>query len=83
MSETLLLRCYGANVLQLKKKLQKKFFRGPPVAQYVKDLVLSLQWLGLLLWRRFNPWSRNCHMLQALPKKKFNLKNTSIFKKQK
>jgi len=26
------------------------------VAQRVKDLKLSLQWLGLLLWQRFGPW---------------------------
>ena len=26
------------------------------VAQQVKDLALSLQWLGLLLWCEFNPW---------------------------
>ena len=26
------------------------------MAQWVKDLVLSLQWLGLLLWRGFDPW---------------------------
>ena len=28
------------------------------VAQQVKDLVLSPQWLGLLLWHGFNPWTR-------------------------
>ena len=27
----------------------------PTVAQWVKDLVLSLQWLRLLLRHRFNP----------------------------
>lgn len=26
------------------------------VALWVKGLALSLQWLGLLLWHRFNPW---------------------------
>ena len=26
------------------------------VVQWVKDLVLSLQWLGLLLWHEFDPW---------------------------
>ena len=26
------------------------------MAQWVQDLVLSLQWLGLLLWRRLAPW---------------------------
>ena len=32
--------------------------------QWVKDQVLSLQWLRLLLWRGFNPW------LWVEPKKK-------------
>ena len=26
------------------------------VTQWVKDPVLSLLWLGLLLWRGFDPW---------------------------
>ena len=30
--------------------------RSSPVAQLVKDPVLSLQQLGVLLWPRFNPW---------------------------
>ena len=29
---------------------------APPVAQQVKDLVLSLHWLQLLLWHGFDPW---------------------------
>ena len=40
------------------------------MAQWVKDLVFSLQWLGSLLWHGFNPWPRNVHMLWACPKKK-------------
>jgi len=40
------------------------------VAQWVKDLVLSLQWLGSLLRHSFNPWLGNFHMPQAWPKKK-------------
>lgn len=38
--------------------------------QEVKDLALSMWHLGLLLWRRFNPWPGNLHMLWLLPKKK-------------
>ena len=38
------------------------------VAQQVKGLALSLQWLGLLLWCRFDIWPQNFHMLQAQPK---------------
>uniref|UniRef100_A0A8D1VGH1 glutathione transferase n=1 Tax=Sus scrofa TaxID=9823 RepID=A0A8D1VGH1_PIG len=40
-----------------------------PVAQRVKDLALSLQWLGLLLWRGFDPWPGNFHMLRRQQKK--------------
>ena len=32
--------------------------------QWVKDLALSLQWLGSLLWHGFNPWLRNFYVLQ-------------------
>ena len=39
------------------------------MSQWVKDLVLSLLWLRLLLWCRFNPWPRNFHVLQAWPNK--------------
>ena len=37
--------------------------------QRVKDLALSLQWLGLLLWWGFSSWPRNFHMLLPRPKK--------------
>ena len=40
------------------------------VLQWVKDLALSLQWLGLLLWHRFDPWPGNFYMLWAWLKKK-------------
>ena len=40
------------------------------VVQWVKDPVLSLQWLGSLLWGGFDSWPRNFCMLQARPKKK-------------
>ena len=36
----------------------------------VKDLVLSLLWLGSLLWCRFDPWPGNFCMQRAQPKKK-------------
>ena len=31
----------------------------------VKDSVLSLLWLWLLLWLRFDPWPRNFPILRA------------------
>ena len=40
------------------------------MAQQVKDLVLSLQQLGLLLWYRFDPWPGNFHMPWLWPKKR-------------
>ena len=40
------------------------------MAQWVKYLVLSLQWLRSLLWHGCDLWSRNFHMPQVWPKKK-------------
>ena len=37
--------------------------------QWVKDPALSLHRPRLLLWRGFDPWPRNFHMLQVWPKK--------------
>ena len=37
------------------------------VAQWVKDLALSLQWFGLLLWPGFDPWPGKFHMLLVQP----------------
>ena len=39
------------------------------MAQWIKDLVLSLQQLGLLLWCGFDPWPGYFHVLKAWPKK--------------
>ena len=40
------------------------------MAQRVKDLALSLIWLGSLLWRSFDSRPENFHMLQEQPKNK-------------
>ena len=37
------------------------------VVQWVKDLELSLQQLGLPLWHEFYPWPRKFHMLWMSP----------------
>ena len=37
----------------------------PAVAQRVRDLALSLQWLELLVRQGFYPWPGNSHMLQT------------------
>ena len=39
------------------------------MAQQVKDPVLSLLWLWLQLWHRFDPWPGNFCMPWARPKK--------------
>ena len=44
------------------------------MVQQVKDLVVSLLWLGLLLWCGFDPWSRKFHMPQVRPKKEIIIK---------
>ena len=41
-----------------------------PVAQWIKDPVLSLLWLGSPLWHGFSPWPLNFHMPWVQPKKK-------------
>ena len=53
-----------------KKQANKKQARSSLVAQWVKDLALSLQRPGLLLWLWFNPWSRNSHAAGRVKKKK-------------
>ena len=40
-----------------------------PSGLMVKDLALSLLWLGSQLWLRFDPGSRNFHMLRILKSK--------------
>ena len=45
---------------------------------WVKDLALSLQQAGSLLWHGFNPWPRNFHMPQMRPKKKKKKKKKSV-----
>ena len=40
------------------------------MAQQVKDLALSFQWLGLLLWLGFDPWPRYFCIAVGTAKKK-------------
>lgn len=57
---------------------QMKKFESQGV-QWVKDLALSLEWLGLLLWHRFDPWPGNFHVPWGWPKKfcfKSKIKNS-------
>ena len=44
------------------------------VAQRVKDLALSVQWLGgHLLWHRFDPWPGEIPHAAGIAKKKITL----------
>ena len=55
----------------------------PPVAQWMKDPVLSLPWRGSLRWREFHPWPGNFYMLAGTAKiKKKNPQNPCISKSQ-
>ena len=51
---------------------KRKQFKELPVAQWVKDLVLSQLWLRSLPWCRFDPWPRNFHVPQAPPRKEIH-----------
>ena len=49
---------------------QDGYSRNSLVAQWAKDLVLSLLWLRLMLWHEFDSWPRNFRMLQAKKRKR-------------
>ena len=53
------------------------------MAQWVKDLALSLPWLWLLLWHGFDPLLENFHMTRVQPKKKKKKKKEKKKKKKK
>ena len=48
------------------------------MAQWVKDVALSLQLLGSLPWSGFSPWHGNVHMPQVKPKKGGGLKKETV-----
>jgi len=52
--------------------LKYKGHRSSLVRQWLKDLALSLLWLGLLLWPGSDLWPRNFCMPWAQPKTKTN-----------
>ena len=51
---------------------KKELILSSLVAQWVKDLAVSVMWLGSVLWHgpRFDPWPGNFCMLWVQPKKK-------------
>ena len=46
-----------------------ELYRSSLVAQWVRDLGVSLMWLWLLLWCRLDPWPGNFHMPWVRAKK--------------
>ena len=56
-----------ASPLHYGERHMKKLSWSSFMVQWVKDPALSLQWLGSLLWYKFDLWPRN---LYVLPKKK-------------
>ena len=62
------------------KKLKKtKNIIAVLLVQWVEILVLSLQWLRLLLWREFGSWPESFHVLWAWPKKETLYKKIIVF----
>ena len=61
---------YQVTYIEIEQWTKDPVSGSSPVAQQVKDLVLSRQRLRLLLWHRFKPWHRNFHMLRCGQKKK-------------
>ena len=49
------------------------------VVQWIKDLVLSLQQPGSLLWCEFHLWLGNFHLLQVWPPKTPKTSQNSIY----
>ena len=48
------------------------------MVQWIKNPVLSLQWLELLPWHKFDPWPRNFCRLRMPAKKKKKKKKDSL-----
>ena len=53
---------------RIKCPIKTIVLRSSLVAQWVKDLALSLLWLRPLKWCRFDPWPGNFYMPWAPPK---------------
>ena len=67
-------------ILKLNKiDFKQKIIGSSLVVQWVKDLVLSLQWLRSLLWYVLDPWPRNFCMLWAWPQIVTRVKKRSLY----
>lgn len=49
------------------------------MAQWVKDLMLSLLWFWLLLWLGFDPWPRELLHAPGVAKKQKQKQKTKLF----
>ena len=78
--KTLSRRCSFSGAHLVLKGLEVQPGEFLAVAQQVKDPVLSLQWLGLLLWCGFELWSWNFHMLQAWRKRGVGIQELAILR---
>ena len=54
----------------------EKLLGSSLVAQRVEDLVLSLQWLGALLWHTFHPWRGDLPHAAGVAKKEGTTKKS-------
>ena len=59
----------------MKSCLKNVFIRTSFVTRQVKDLTLSLLWLRLLLWHRFDSWPKLLHDTVQTKKKKSFIRN--------
>ena len=48
------------------------------MAQWVKDMALSLLWLGVSLWHWFDPWSHAIPWLKVKKNQHENSKHTDL-----
>ena len=69
------LKVYRRKIISQKTNKQtNKLLRSSPMTQWVKDLLLSLKWLGSLLWYGFNPWTGALSYAMGVAKNKFKKK---------
>ena len=73
----------GPKIKNKDKKPKNKKTWSSLVAQWVKDLVWSLRRPGLLLWHRFNSWSRTFHMPNKQPKPTTKLETLTLREEEK
>ena len=71
--------CHMCGPKKEKKKQINESLRSSLVAWCVKDLTLSLLWLGLLLWCRLVPWPRSSACHEPSQKRKRKMTASAFF----